>query len=89
MVVRKPRFQIGDIIEVAKYWDQCDDAYISGIIQITGYEQYETIIYQTKCLKGNTNWIAYNSTHFDILPYLVWLGNINDTPMLKVLYGTK
>lgn len=84
------RFKVGDVVSIEKYWDQLGDEWLRGIVLITGFKYYEkskTAAYSLKCLSGNTNWLAYNSKMFDEIQYLVWLGNINDSTTLKVLYG--
>ena len=87
----KTRFKVGDIIEIEKYWDQGDDKWLSGIVQITDYTPHypNTIngMYSMELLNGNFSSIRHNSDVFDNLQYLVWLGNINDNKTLRLLYG--
>ena len=87
----KVRFKVGDVIEVAKYWDQGDDRWQEGIVQIVAYEQpgeyAPTGVYHLKILKGSITWAAYNTKFMDELPYLIWMGNINEDKTLRLLYG--
>lgn len=87
----KARFQVGDIIDVTKYLEQEDNSIRSGICIITGYtppSKYSPKgTYDTKVIKGNITFIRYGALFFDESPYLVWIGNINDNPILKLLYG--
>jgi hypothetical protein len=92
-VLMKFRFQEGDVVLIEKYWDQSDSTWRRGVVLIKSYKILKNdpsckAVYNTKCLSGDTTWISYNTEYFDKLPYLVWLGNINENPGLKVLYGT-
>lgn len=85
------RFKVGDIIEVAKYWDQGEDMWRSGVIMITEigppgpYNSKGS--YGTKRMSGDIHWISTSVEFLDKMNYLIWIGNIEDNPALKVLYG--
>jgi len=85
------RFQVGDIISLEKYWDHGEGCFLSGVIEITSYEPHYTNtlngIYEIRTLKGNIGWTSYNSSMFDVLPYLVFIGNIYTDRALRLLYG--
>lgn len=93
MAAKQNRFIIGDILDVVKFWDQCDNEIKSGIVEITDYtpntKHTRYGLYETNNIRGNLGWMAINAQYLDDSIYVVWLGNINTDKVLRVLYGTK
>lgn len=90
--MRKNKYDIGDILLVTDF-DQGDEIWQTGIIQITGYDPQashtEYGIYETKRLTGDITWICRNAQGLDDTPDVRLLGNINVDKGWKVLYGGK
>lgn len=100
----KPRFKIGDVLEVIT-WDQEDDRWHQGIIRIKRYwpkaPYTEHGVYDTEHIKGNVTWISVNAdvlneaTNLDGLvrnghaTYVKYIANIKNKKALKILYGRK
>jgi len=86
------RFHVGDIIEVRKYYDQGDERWKSGIVHITEYnpncKHTKYGIYSISSLRGDIGWISINAQLLDTMDYVVWLGNIKEDRILRLLYGT-
>lgn len=87
------RFQVGDVIHIAKYRSFHDKEDRSGTILITEYlypvKGTKNGMYQVEHLSGNITFLRYNVQMFDSLEYLHWLGNVHESPALRVLYGIK
>lgn len=88
--MRKNKYDVGDILLVTDF-DQCDEIWQTGIIQITGYEpeskHTEYGLYEIKRLSGDINWICRNAQGLDDTYDVRLLGNINVDKGWKVLYG--
>ena len=90
--MKKNKYEVGDILLITDF-DQGDEIWKTGIIQITGYEpetpNTEYGLYEIKKLTGNINWICRNAEGLDDTPDVRLLGNINIDKGWKVLYGGK
>lgn len=85
------RFKAGDIVEIVNYWNQDTELFEDGVVLIIDHNTItnytKTGAYLMRLLKGSFSSCVYNSHSFDNLPYLVWLGNINENKALRLLYG--
>lgn len=90
--MRKNKYDIDDVLLITA-WDQGDEKWQTGIIQITDYypksSHTEYGIYETKQLRGDITWICINAQILDDTPDVRLLGNINVDKGWKVLYGGK
>jgi len=86
------RFKTGDLIDIYM-WDHGGDKFLEGIVLIEEYvPHYPTTIngaYKLRTIKGNSRLVAINSDTFDKVNTNIWIGNIEDNPTLKALYGTR
>ena len=82
-----PRFKVGDLLEVYVY-DQGDEVWRHGIVLISGYsptaQHTKKGCYNFKTIKGDACWISYNVEFFDNINTHIWIGNIEDDPILPI-----
>lgn len=90
--MKKNKYDVDDILLITA-WDQGDEKWQTGIIQITNYEPIsshtEYGVYETKHLAGNIHWLCINAQILDDTPDVRILGNIGIDKGWKVLYGGK
>lgn len=90
--MRKNKYDVGDILLITT-WDQGDEKWQTGIVQITDYDpkcnHTEYGVYETKHLVGDITWICINAQILDDTPDVRILGNIGVDKGWKVLYGGK
>lgn len=82
--------KIGDLYSLL-YYDSYDRRNRTGIVLVTGIQEksytYPEGVLDIVCVKGDIQFTGYESVafHEDMSP--VFIGNINNNKVLKILYG--
>lgn len=86
-------FKVGDILYVID-WDHDVDAYESGYIMIIDISETSVLsggsdLYGIESLSGNIRWTAVSKNLLHTLPKVKYIGNVNESKALRILYGRR
>lgn len=92
------KYRIDDVVEVL-FWEPSIDQWTQGVVHITGFMEYandptKRVVFDVKVLHTDKGWepirmTAVNAEHFQTKSYIKYIGNMNDNPALRTLYGSQ